>query len=67
MVSCRNVAYEKFVIEYAKVEDEIRKLWLQLLREQQMLLVCAEFVRPLIVQLTTSGAVSFGEEADGRN
>ncbi|KAF9813291.1 hypothetical protein IEO21_05675 [Rhodonia placenta] len=34
--------YEKFVLEYASVEDEIRNLWTQLLKEQQKLLLLAE-------------------------
>lgn len=35
----RNSAYEIFVREYAQVEDEIRALWLRLLKEQQKMLV----------------------------
>ncbi|OBZ74415.1 hypothetical protein A0H81_05376 [Grifola frondosa] len=34
--------YEKFVLEYAQVEDDIRKIWIQLLKEQQKLLALAE-------------------------
>ncbi|KAI0742731.1 hypothetical protein C8Q80DRAFT_1190498 [Daedaleopsis nitida] len=37
-----NSAYEKFVFEYAQVEDDIRKLWMQLLQEQQKLLALSE-------------------------
>ncbi|KAI0759112.1 hypothetical protein C8Q74DRAFT_1301937 [Fomes fomentarius] len=37
-----NGVYENFVIQYAQVEDQIRKLWLQLLQEQQKLLSLAE-------------------------
>ncbi|KAM5530840.1 hypothetical protein V8D89_015484 [Ganoderma adspersum] len=33
-----NSAYEKFVLDYAQVEDQIRKLWLQLTHDQQKLL-----------------------------
>jgi len=34
--------YEKFVFDYAAVEDEIRQIWVQLLAEQQKLLRLAE-------------------------
>ncbi|KAH9948470.1 hypothetical protein B0H21DRAFT_235023 [Amylocystis lapponica] len=37
-----NGIYEKFVSDYAAVEDDIRKIWVQLLKEQQTLLVLAE-------------------------
>lgn len=37
--SFRNDAYERFVLEYAQVDDQIRKLWLQLQQEQHKLLV----------------------------
>ncbi|KAI1790598.1 hypothetical protein LXA43DRAFT_486213 [Ganoderma leucocontextum] len=33
-----NRAYEKFVFDYAQVEDQIRKLWLQLVHDQEKLL-----------------------------
>ena len=39
IVTNRNSAYEKFVFEYARAEDQIRKLWLELQQEQQALLV----------------------------
>ena len=42
--SGRNTAYENFVQEYAVVEDEIRKLLLQLSREQQKIFVCTTFL-----------------------
>lgn len=35
----RNSVYEKFILDYAGVEDEIRKIWVRLLEEQQVLLV----------------------------
>ena len=35
----RDALYEKFVMDNATVEDEIRKLWDQLLNEQRKLLV----------------------------
>ncbi|PCH43038.1 hypothetical protein WOLCODRAFT_153090 [Wolfiporia cocos MD-104 SS10] len=37
-----NALYEKFVMDCATVEDEIRKLWEQLLSEQRKLLTLAE-------------------------
>ncbi|RPD77064.1 hypothetical protein L226DRAFT_569275 [Lentinus tigrinus ALCF2SS1-7] len=37
-----NSAYDKFVLDYAQVDDQIRKLWLQLLQEQQKLLALSE-------------------------
>ncbi|RDX44100.1 hypothetical protein OH76DRAFT_1409469 [Lentinus brumalis] len=37
-----NSTYEKFVLDYAQVEDQIRKLWLQLLQEQQKLLALSD-------------------------
>ncbi|EPS97308.1 hypothetical protein FOMPIDRAFT_1052520 [Fomitopsis schrenkii] len=41
-VADMNAAYEKFVQDYAVVEDEIRKLLLQLSREQQKIRDLAE-------------------------
>ncbi|KAI0632886.1 hypothetical protein C8Q77DRAFT_1120311 [Trametes polyzona] len=37
-----NGAYERFVIEYAQVDDEIRKLWTRLQQEQQKILSLSE-------------------------
>ncbi|KAI0920437.1 hypothetical protein AcV5_010168 [Taiwanofungus camphoratus] len=37
-----NGVYEKFVLDYASVEDNIRKLWAQLLEEQEKLLNLSE-------------------------
>ncbi|KAI0776800.1 hypothetical protein BD413DRAFT_229703 [Trametes elegans] len=37
-----NTAYDKFVFEYAQVDDRIRKLWLDLQQEQQYLLIMSE-------------------------
>ncbi|OSD03657.1 hypothetical protein PYCCODRAFT_1434045 [Trametes coccinea BRFM310] len=37
-----NGAYDKFVMEYAKADDKIRKLWLQLQHEQEKLLMFSE-------------------------
>ncbi|KAL1938933.1 hypothetical protein VTO73DRAFT_11086 [Trametes versicolor] len=37
-----NNAYERFVLEYAQVDDQIRKLWLQLQQEQHKLLLLSE-------------------------
>ncbi|TBU59875.1 hypothetical protein BD310DRAFT_923900 [Dichomitus squalens] len=45
-----NGAYDKFVFEYAQVEDHIRKLWLELQQEQQALLVTSEKRHKLAVE-----------------
>ncbi|KAH9893949.1 hypothetical protein C8Q73DRAFT_693890 [Cubamyces lactineus] len=37
-----NAAYDKFVFEYAQVDDHIRRLWLQLQQEQQKILTLSE-------------------------
>ncbi|KAJ8482558.1 hypothetical protein ONZ51_g5284 [Trametes cubensis] len=37
-----NAAYDKFVLEYAQMDDHIRRLWLQLQQEQQKLLALSE-------------------------
>ncbi|CCM02115.1 uncharacterized protein FIBRA_04192 [Fibroporia radiculosa] len=37
-----NGVYEKFILDYAGIEDEIRKIWTELLREQQRLRVLSE-------------------------
>ncbi|GBE87138.1 hypothetical protein SCP_1003850 [Sparassis crispa] len=37
-----NGIYEKFVLEYASIDDDIRRIWVELLREQQRLLVLAQ-------------------------
>ncbi|CDO75462.1 hypothetical protein BN946_scf184823.g16 [Trametes cinnabarina] len=41
-VAQMNGAYDKFVEEYARVDDQIRKLWLQLQHEQQKLSTLSE-------------------------
>ncbi|KZT05206.1 uncharacterized protein LAESUDRAFT_233519 [Laetiporus sulphureus 93-53] len=45
-----NEVYEKFIMDYAAVEDEIRNLWVHLLREQQKLLVLAEQKHKRVVE-----------------
>ncbi|KAI0370845.1 hypothetical protein BV20DRAFT_965894 [Pilatotrama ljubarskyi] len=37
-----NATHEKFVLEYAQVEDHIRKMWLQLQQEQSRTLILSE-------------------------
>ena len=41
-----NAAYDKFVLEYAQMDDHIRRLWLQLQQEQQKLLVSTNITVP---------------------
>ncbi|KAH9856429.1 hypothetical protein C2E23DRAFT_517320 [Lenzites betulinus] len=41
-VADMNAVYEKFVLQYAQVDDHIRKLWLQLQHEQQQLRALSE-------------------------
>ncbi|KAI0351600.1 hypothetical protein OH77DRAFT_1429422 [Trametes cingulata] len=44
-----NAAYDRFVLEYAHVEDHIHKLWLQLQQEQNKLLMLSEKKHKTIV------------------
>ncbi|KAI0717719.1 hypothetical protein C8T65DRAFT_640555 [Cerioporus squamosus] len=48
-----NSTYEKFVLDYAQVEDRIRKLWLQLLQEQQKLLALSDKKHKAAVETDT--------------
>ena len=50
MGACRNGAYEKFLFDYAQVEDQIRKLWVQLMHDQQTLLARTYLTMLYLVQ-----------------